>query len=945
MVGQVNINPATELAVNLRGEQDVIAAKAEPCTANRCRFPYLPTSLELRQGEDTSQPVIAIGNRQRDIFSLDIQNFPLAVLNLAPGEPLGIQGALNGQTTGEINANLFTLATTGNVTVEQPAVGYIQAKKFTADFNYNPEQNLAEVATGSLEFGNSQYNFNGGVNLATGQLEGELNIPQAYIQDILTTFRWFTLEDLTRLFQTPNYAQANQVAPNNIETASQSLVRKLKLLRQIENQIQAEAETKQAGEVPTDLDIRGAYEGEIFLAGTVTNPQVNFNVEAKNWQWQPQPAFANIVPSLGFIKEEIQFIAINQILLQGIYQDNTVNLNNARIQLEDTVLALQGQLSPTQPENANFQVENLSLDTISRFINIPVDVAGVINTNGTITGTLSQPQLEGNITFSDGAYNGQALPDTIAGNYIYTDDKLQFVTTEPSSIQVDATVPYPIRPGNDTITANLDLGTEAFSLLNIFTQDNLTWLGGEGKATLRATGRLDLNRATPLYALNATGEVNLQDAQVKSKYFSEPLIATGKANLNNQLVNVEQLTGQFAEKDLTATGTLPILYPVASIENPLTINIPEGKINLEELYEGDVAGNVIVTGAALEPIIGGKVSLKDGEVFIPEQEDNGSTVVNNINFIPNSNADSPTIITRLNNFQINLDDFKIEQSPLYEFNIQGNLILNGTADTPSNIEPKGTIFINSGDVDWLSSNFTLVRNRQNTAVFTPQAGLLNPYLDVQMRTTVSNLNNLRQLDPDSSEISDDISQVGRTEVITVNLVIDGEAEELLPNLGKTASNCNVCPDNVPPSGRVNYSETELNQLATCINVAALNGQRDRNLLNSPAVQLTSTPTRSQGEIVNLLGNQFLSFAEELQNSNAEELLNFAVAQFVITPIQRRLLYRVEDFVVGVGKDIGLDYLRVYPYLEGIYEIKRDASVRATYDYVLNEGRLEYQLRF
>jgi autotransporter translocation and assembly factor TamB len=945
MVGQVNINPVTELTVNLRGEQDVIAATVEPCPVNRCRFPYLPTSLELRQGEDTSQPVIAIGNRQGDIFSLDIQNFPLAVLNLAPGEPLGIQGALDGQTTGEINANLFTLATTGNVTVEQPAVGYIQAKKFTADFNYNPEQNLAEVATGSLKFGSSQYNFNGGVDLATGKLEGELNIPQAYIQDILTTFRWFTLEDLTRLFQTPNYAKANQVAPNNIETASESVVRKLQLLRQIENQIQAEAAAKQAGEVPTDLDIRGAYEGEILLAGTVTDPRVNFNVEANDWEWQPQPAFANIVPYLGFIKEEIQFIAINQIFIQGIYQNNTINLDNARIQLEDTVLALQGQLSSTQPENANFQIENLSLDTISRFINIPVDVAGVINTNGTITGTLSQPQLEGNITFSDGAYNGQALPDTIAGNYIYTDDQLQFATTEPSSIQVDATVPYPIRPGNDTFTANLDLGTEAFSLLGIFTQDNLTWLGGEGTAQLRATGRLDLNRATPLYALNATGEVNLQDAQVKSKYFSEPLIATGKATLNNQLVNVEQITGQFAEKDLTATGTLPILYPVASIENPLTINIPEGKINLEELYEGNVAGNVIVTGAALEPVIGGKVSLKDGEVFIPEQEDNGSTVVNNINLITNTNADSPTIITRLNNFQINLDDFKIEQSPLYKFNIQGNLLLNGTADTPSNIEPKGTIFINSGDVDWLSSNFTLVRNRQNTVVFTPQAGLLNPYLDVQMKTEVSNLNNLRQLQPDRNEISDDISQVGRTEVITVNLVIDGEAEELLPNLGKTASNCNVRPDNVPPSGRVNYSQTELNQLATCINVAALNGQRDRNLLNSPAVQLTSTPTRSQGEIVSLLGNQFLSFAEELQNSNAEELLNFGVAQFVITPIQRRLFYRVEDFVVGVGKDIGLDYLRVYPYLEGIYEIKRDASVRATYDYVLNEGRLEYQLRF
>jgi autotransporter translocation and assembly factor TamB len=945
MTGTVNIQPASELAINLRGEQDVIAARVEPCQADNCRLPYLPISLELRQGEDTPLPVIATGNRQGEIFSLDIQNFPLALLNLAPGEPLGIKGALNGKTTGEINANLFTLATTGNVTVEQPAVGYIQAEKFAANFNYNPEQNLAEVATASLNFGQSQYNFAGGIDLQTGQLQGKLNIPQAYIQDILTTFRWFTLEDLTRLFQTPNYAQANQVDPNDIETASESLVRKLKLLRQIENQIQAEAAAKQKGQIPTDIDILGAYQGEILLAGTINNPQLNFNVEANNWEWQPQLAFADIVPPLGFIKEETQFIAINQILIKGIYQDNTVNLEQAKIQIEDTVLALQGQLSPTKVENASFQVENLSVDTIGEFVNIPVDVAGKINSTGKIQGTFSQPKVEGEITFSDGAYNGQALPTTIAGNYNYTDSKLQFQTTEPSSIQVDATVPYPIQPGNDTVTANLDLGTEAFSLLGIFTQENLTWISGEGTAKLRATGRLDLNRATPLYALNATGEVNLEDAQVKSVYFSEPLIATGKATLNNQLINVEQLEGTFAEKNLSVTGTLPILYPVASIENPLTVNLAKGKIQLEELYKGTVAGNVIITGAALQPVIGGEVLLEKGKVIIPKQENNGSNVATRIDLIKNNNANSSSIITKLSDFQVKLEDLKIQPSPLYEFSIKGNLTLNGVANNPSNIQPKGIIYITRGDVDWLANNFTLVRSRENTVVFTPEAGLLNPYLDVQMQTEVFDINYLRQLEQNRNEIPDDTVQSGRNNIITVNLVIDGEAEELLPTLRKTATNCNIRPDNAPPSGQVNYTQTELNQLATCVNVAALNGTGDRNLLNSPAVQLTSTPSRSQGEIVSLLGNQFLSFAEELQNSNAEQLLNLGATQFVITPLQRRFFYTVEDFVVGIGKDIGLDYLRVYPYVEGIYEIKRDSFIRATYDYFLNEAKLEYQLRF
>ena len=106
-----------EIALNLTGQQDIIAASLVPCNTENCRLPYLPNNLQLRQGEDTSQPVIVTGNRNQDSFSLDINNFPLALLNLAPAKTAGIQGALTGKTTGNINLNLFTLAANGEVAV------------------------------------------------------------------------------------------------------------------------------------------------------------------------------------------------------------------------------------------------------------------------------------------------------------------------------------------------------------------------------------------------------------------------------------------------------------------------------------------------------------------------------------------------------------------------------------------------------------------------------------------------------------------------------------------------------------------------------------------------------------------------------------------------------------------------------------------------------------
>jgi hypothetical protein len=948
--GDVIAKPAERISLNLRGNQDVIAAVVEPCTASRCRFPYLPTRVELRQGENTAQPVIAEGIRQGDNFSLDILNFPLALLNLAPGKPLGIQGALGGDVTGNIDANLFTLATTGNIEVEKPAVGYIAADKFVADFAYDRDRNFAQVATASLDLKNSQYNFQGGLDLNSGQIQGKLNIPQAYIQDILTTFRWFKLEDLARLFQTPGYAQANAIQPKSINTVNESIAIKLNLLRQIEARIQAIAAARQAGEVPTDLDIRGKFTGDILLGGTITQPEVDFLVQGNNWQWQPQPSFVNIVEPLGLVTEQTQFIAIDGLQLQGQYENSAVNLETAKVQLEDTILSLAGKLSPNQ-QDANFQIQNLTLDTIARFVNIPVDVAGTINTQGTITGSLTQPQLQGEVTFTNGAYNGFALPTTIVGNYDYNGEQLQFQTTAPESILVNASIPYPIEPGkSDRVYADVKLGKEAFPLLGAFTQNQLTWIGGEGEAELQANARIDLNRTTPLYALAADGFVNLNDATLQLAAFAEPINVTGKVNLKDQLLTVETLNGTFANKDLSVIGSLPILYPVAGLENPLTVNLPPGKISVEKLYRGKLQGQVIVTGAALTPIIGGEVSLEDGQAFIPENntttQQSTSNTTTPVRQNTSSSSQASTFITKLQDFKVNLKDFAIEQNPLYEVNLAGNLTLNGEYPSLDNLRPQGRLFVTRADVDWFSSNFTLVRSRENTIVFNPEEGILNPYLDIQLATEVSDLNNIRQLEANANEISDPISQIGRSELIRATLSIDGEAQEILPTLGKDPST--FCPPRINEpiaNEEPEYTQNELNKVATCVNVAALESGGDRQLLNSPAIELTSTPPRSQGEIVNLLGNQFLSLAEQLQNSNQEELLNFGVTQFVIAPIQRRLFYRAEDFVVGIGKQVGLDYLRVYPYFEGIYELNRASSVRATYDYLLQEIRFEYQQRF
>ncbi|MEL7009463.1 MAG: translocation/assembly module TamB domain-containing protein [Cyanobacteria bacterium J06588_4] len=989
MTGRLNLQPQQELALNLQGEQDVIAARAVPCQTPDCQLPYLPTNLELRQGEDTAQPVIAMGERNGDRFALDINNFPLALLNLAPGRAAGIEGALGGTATGEVDLDLYTLAAQGDINVDNPGLGYIQADRFNADFNYNPAQNIAAINSASLELDRSQYDLNAALNLETGKIDGRLNIPQAYIQDLLTTLRWFTIEDVVSLFDIPEYGSTAAVQPSPVkDVVDLTIARKLNQLRQVNSQIQTNAAAKETASVPTELDIQGKYAGEVILGGTIQVPEAEFLVEGNNWQWQPSPAYPGIVNPLGLVIEESQAIALPKLLIDGNLQGTTVDLTEARIEVQEAALSLKGKLDP-QRADARFAVANLTVDNIGNFVEIPVDLAGEINSTGTIQGTLEQPDLEGKIAFSDGAFNGNVLPAKLAGDFNYDGTKLGFQTTAPQSIQVEATVPYPIIPGqSDRLSAKANLESEAFVFLAALSQNYLNWTGGGGDAQLEAGARLDLEREGIIYDLAADGVVNLDQANVvvDTPFFTESFQGTGKITLENQIVNVETLDATFAEKDLSVAGKLPILTPVSGLDNPLSINLPPGEIAIDKLYKGGVEGQVIITGASLEPVIGGEVTLEDGTVSIPQAD--APTAEDTVKIVKAQVADTASgassgnprtatasqqsgFVTALNDFQINLQDFKLRQAPLYNFQLEGGLNLNGTVDEPSNIIPQGKLKLTRADVDLFSTRFDLVRNRDNTITFTPEAGVLNPTLDVALRTAVEDVDtaqvtSFRSVDSSANEIEDPVSDNDNSNTIRIALTIDGEAAEILPNLGNTGSlNCNIRPSNQPlVDNEQYYTEAELNRFTQCFadNFSAIGS--DRSLIDSTAVSLTSTPSLNRGEIIGLLSNQFIGFAEDLSTRSQSELFDLGVERFVLNPLFDRALYRVEDTTVGLGNRIGLDYLTIYPDLEGIYELNENSSLRFTFTHNLldnvveaindsdedtdttsNEVRLEYQRNF
>ena len=960
MTGNINIDPKAQMAIALQGQQDIIAATAEPCMSSRCRLPYLPTHLNFRINGDRDNSIMATGNRQGDIFKVNVVQFPLAFLNITPAKPVGLDFSVGGIVTADVGINLFSLGTRGNITVEKPGVGYIEADKLTANFNYDLERNWAEVTTASLLLKNSEYNFNGNLDLASGEIQGKLNIPQAYIQDILTTLRWYSIADVIDLFDYAEFASAEAVKVKNIKTAGKPIDYKLQLLRTIEQQLQEIAAAQISSNLPTQLNIKGGYTGEVLIAGNMTNPEVNWNIDAQNWQWKPRKA-KTTVPDRGEVKYNSQVVSLPQIQLQGDLKNQVLNLDIAKLQLEDATFSATGKLSPRQ-QDANFELSNLSVDTISKLVTIPVDVTGTINSTARLKGTLDQPEVKGNFIFADGTFNQQKLSDNIAGNYSYQNQKLNFNIISPESIQIAATIPYPIKPQvNDLVTANVKLTTEAFTLLGPLTKNNLTWTGGEGDLEIVATANIDPQRPQLLDNLEAQGKVILDQVQIKTANIAEILTATGKITLNNQIINVESLKAIIGNKNLSIAGKFPLLDAVNNLENPLTINIPPGKIELKELYQGGLAGNIILTGTALEPLISGEVSLENGILSIPdprEEEDPERVATTNLN---RNSASSYQVLAK--DFSVKLDEFRLEEQSLsllgilqpidlYGFKVLGELNLNGTLNNISQLRGEGTIKVIAGAIGWLASDLAIVRDWDNQILFSPQSKITNPYLDIQLRANVEDLEQIRQLEPGENEVFDDILSANRINKIDVRMNIQGKVEEILGTATQINASCDISPDNVPITRNSIYLNSKLKNIANCV-------KSNRSLLDGSGVTLSSTPYRSKGEIISLLGYQTLNFDQNTRNAS---LLDLGFSQFIYRPIERRFLLGAEDFFLNVGKNIGIDYFRVFPFVElssqlgnsnfyirGIYDSNivrpESTSIDTNNNQEVYELRLEYQLKF
>ncbi len=343
LTGKVNATLGQTIALDLRGDEDVIAASLQPCTRQDCILPYLPTTFELRQQTGEQPPIAVTGELKGEELVAKIAQFPLDILKIAPGQDYSIPGFVSGKVETEIVINPFTLEGRGKLTIDKPSIGFIEATKFTADVIY--QDNIARLQSATLALGQSLYAVQGSLNLRSGEVNGRLNIEEGRVQDLFIALKLSNVERLLDLLQIKpiDYQDAAAIPPQSVGDPNANIAEQVNLLAVIDQKIRELADEREKGGIPTELDIQGHFNTDIVLGGTIYNPNINVSLAGKNWEWHPQESYPDIIEPLGLVIRDQQFIPINEITVNANLTDQVLTINPATIEIKRTRLTLDGK--------------------------------------------------------------------------------------------------------------------------------------------------------------------------------------------------------------------------------------------------------------------------------------------------------------------------------------------------------------------------------------------------------------------------------------------------------------------------------------------------------------------------------------------------------------------------------------------------------------------------
>jgi translocation and assembly module TamB len=778
----------------------------------------------------------ARGKMVGDLLQVQTKGVPVALaLGLLPPLPQLSKQQVGGIASGDLSVNLKTGTVTGkNIAIDQPVFGIITGDRIQSG-SLTYANGILEIDNGQFQRGQGKYLYlvKGRVVTTASQPEYQLtvNVPNGSLADVTSLFQIFALEDLLDPFGDRGYGGARDLRSQRAGEELNTLQAQIDRLSELKKLREQQEARREEDPIPDLRKVQGDFKGTIVLNNAARQGvYASFNIQGENWEVDRYP--------------------IAMVDLQGKWQNNLLSISNLDLQATDAKINVQGDFG-LEGQQAKIVVESFPAERISTLLHLPVEVAGNVNLNATLSGSLFNPTLKGSALLKDGKFNQSDLPK-IFTDFTYVNARLNFnsrgeVFTGPVANSVEdpfsimGSVPYRLpfalrNPDSLDFQVKLNVQNQGLALLSVLTQQQAEWVTGTGMVNVLAEGLMD--GQGKVKTLTARGEANVQDGVIKSLLLQDQLTAVnGRLLFDLDRVQVTAFHAKYGNGELVAQGSIPIDKPL-NLPDPLTVKLDKLRLDLKDKYVGGVSGRLVLgNGSLLTPRLGGEINLSDGQVVLPETSSNGETSLA---------APSEASALEFQNLAITLgNNVRVDKPPVLNFIATGKIELNGS---PDNLKPEGTIELQRGQVNLFTSRFR-IKGSGNTARFTRERGL-DPIVDLRLTTKVLETYRLPSATGNERREKNDVftTSLGAVQSIQVDASVNGPASQ-----------------------------------------------------SSDRLELTSNPPRNRDEILILLGNGLGRISPD-ENAIGLGLFNLAGSTF-ITNVQET----INDL-------LGLSDFRIYPAL-------------------------------
>ena len=551
----------------------------------------------------------------------------------------------------------------------------------------------------------------------------------------------------------------------------------------------------------------------------------------------------NIETAFNFLGKDWRWanLQIDNLQLQGNWQNGILTLEPLRLQTGKSLFVLTGKVGE-KSQIGELQLANIPLKPLASLITNPqgLDLEGSLNATISLAGNRSNPQAKGNLQIENVTVNQTQLQAT-AGNFAYKEGRFNFAInsilqqkTEP--LILEGSIPY-VFP-----FASLKPDSDRFNL--------------SFKAKNEALSLIALATKGELRWLNGKGLVQLD--------------VFGRIDPQTQILRGIQGEGNISLENATIAAQILPDAPLTQVNGNLHLDLNQLDVSWTGQLDG---GNLAIVGslplfkviAQANPLtitfensafklkelyqggIKGNIQIT-GSVVEPDIGGNLDLFKGKIllgEALPNlEHTGEINHTAEFKGLNLNLgEDIRIQRSPVLDFLATGTVTLNGNT---GQLLPEGTISLKSGQINLFASQLRLAGGNENIAQFSPHRGL-DPYLNLRLVSAATETNrNSLNASPLSSEINEPFSANSESlQMIRIQALVQGYASQL-----------------------------------------------------TKSIQLSSSPRRSQREIIALLGGGFVNTLG--QEDSAIGLANLA-GSAVLGGVQGQ-----------IGETLGLSQFRIFP---------------------------------